>query len=1124
MKRRWRKWSAILLCCVMGLSGSFSMTAAAQESGENTMETGMEVLAGNLESAEDPSEDLKANDMQEENLSKDPSEGGTQEGNLSENPPANDTSEESFAEESNSSTEKEKDEELEEEPGEDSLEAYAEKNISVKYAAHMQGTGWQAEKSNGQTAGLAGQGKRMEAFKVSLEGASSAELSLEYRAHVAKTGWQSWVSSGEIAGTTGESKAVEAVQFRLTGGLAENYNIYYRVYSKNVGWLGWAKNGEIAGTTGMSCQVEAVEICVLGKSEKAPGSTENHYIAGMWEVSYQQSGETTTVNISPESVKQIVQQNLAESLSVTATMQYNGKVTRTVTKEKTISEISASGFQMDFQTYGKFKVTATFKKNGTTVGTNSQTVGVSASEYNLAPISATAPVTLFSLSLWDIKQKNDGGMLPTIVMLARPLAYDWDALPAGVYAMPYLTQQEIKTTYSYDAFAAYMKDLFEISPKAKFNLYINDIDCDLVHQMIYANRIPEGQYTFTLMSDGSATYSFFNDAYASASPEGKNKEMMAAWNDAKTYAYQNGTAKSGWSHHKHMDYFYAALSCETNAQWWVARTDLFTSGDGNVFANTAAGKATRKNISSMLTDLQNKGDQTVQEFKALYNFNDGYFEKAEAEGKQAMMILGTYVENEKSFEDYARLTKLYYGDEYVYYYKGHPKTPTGMYPSKQAQLKNTDIIDVDSSIAAELILFFNPTIRLSGYGTSTFNSASAEMACGLYEMKKENALTAGGGVDYSGIDWFASPLSGADPVIAALGEKNSTSYLLEFSDEVLENGEYDFAIYNATKNILTYYKENNGQYKAVKKLDDGRRISYSTHVSTYGWQAEVSEGQIAGTVGESKRIEALKINLTTSEYTGNIEYRAYVAKTGWQSWKKNGEMAGTTGKSLAMEAVAIRLTGEMAKQYDIYYRVHSQGFGWLDWAKNGETAGTSDYSKRMEAVEIRLVAKGGKAPGATTMPYKYPTGVFYQSHVQTYGWQNWVENGQLSGTSGQSKRLESIRIQLKNTGISGNIEYKTHVQTYGWEKNWIKNGAMSGTSGQSKRLEAIQIRLTGEMAEKYDVYYRTHAQTYGWLGWAKNGGKAGTEGLSKRLEAIEIKLVPKGETAPGSTDRSFISK
>lgn len=80
---------------------------------------------------------------------------------------------------------------------------------------------------------------------------------------------------------------------------------------------------------------------------------------------------------------------------------------------------------------------------------------------------------------------------------------------------------------------------------------------------------------------------------------------------------------------------------------------------------------------------------------------------------------------------------------------------------------------------------------------------------------------------------------------------------------------------------------------------------------------------------------------------------------------------------------------------------------------------------------------------------------------------------------------------------------------------------MSGTSGQSKRLEAIQIRLTGEMANHYDVYYRVHAQQFGWLGWAKNGESAGTAGYSYRLEGIEVRLVPKGEAAPGSTANSF---
>ena len=33
---------------------------------------------------------------------------------------------------------------------------------------------------------------------------------------------------------------------------------------------------------------------------------------------------------------------------------------------------------------------------------------------------------------------------------------------------------------------------------------------------------------------------------------------------------------------------------------------------------------------------------------------------------------------------------------------------------------------------------------------------------------------------------------------------------------------------------------------------------------------------------------------------------------------------------------------------------------------------------------------------------------------------------------------------------------------------------MSGTQGRALRLEAIKIRLTGELANKYDIYYRVH--------------------------------------------------
>ena len=231
----------------------------------------------------------------------------------------------------------------------------------------------------------------------------------------------------------------------------------------------------------------------------------------------------------------------------------------------------------------------------------------------------------------------------------------------------------------------------------------------------------------------------------------------------------------------------------------------------------------------------------------------------------------------------------------------------------------------------------------------------------------------------------------------------------------------------------------------------------------------------------------------------------------------------------------------LAPNITVSYKTHVQTFGWENEVSNGKMAGTVGSAKRLEGIQIVVVKKGAQAPGldyagvnaskgvkdarayvaktngAITIPGSADNvNIMYKTHVQSFGWQNWVLNGAMSGTSGKAKRLEGIDIKLSNAPYAGGIQYKTHIQSFGWEKQWKKDGEMSGTSGKAKRLEAIQIQLYGEMAKHYDVYYRVHAQSYGWLNWAKNGEEAGTAGLAKRLEGIQIVLVPKGSAAPSA--------
>jgi len=187
------------------------------------------------------------------------------------------------------------------------------------------------------------------------------------------------------------------------------------------------------------------------------------------------------------------------------------------------------------------------------------------------------------------------------------------------------------------------------------------------------------------------------------------------------------------------------------------------------------------------------------------------------------------------------------------------------------------------------------------------------------------------------------------------------------------------------------------------------------------------------------------------------------------------------------------------------------------WSSSNTSVGTISSDGKFKAIEEGTTTLKATVDGKTVSKQVtvYDVVLNYCTHVQDIGWQSYVSSGEMSGTSGKSKRLEGIKIKLES-GYDLGIQYTVHAQDYGW-MSWCCNDEMSGTEGESKRLEAIKIQLTGSDAGKFDVYYRVHAQDYGWLAWAKNGAPAGTAGQSKRLEGIQIVVVRKTTAAPGTT-------
>ena len=306
----------------------------------------------------------------------------------------------------------------------------------------------------------------------------------------------------------------------------------------------------------------------------------------------------------------------------------------------------------------------------------------------------------------------------------------------------------------------------------------------------------------------------------------------------------------------------------------------------------------------------------------------------------------------------------------------------------------------------------------------------------------------------------------------------------ELSEEVEETSSENIEIPKTESTSETEEKQDEEPEKEPS-------ICYTTHIQDIGWQNQVKDGEMAGTEGQSKRLEAIKITLKDLKDV-KVKYQTHIQDIGWQDWKYDGTLAGTEGQSKRLEAIKIEL--EESDKYSVMYRVHIQDIGWQEWRYDGETAGTEGKSKRLEAIQIKIVEK------------KTRISVNYSVHVQDIGWQNWKTEEKIAGTEGKSKRLEAIKIELVTNIKNIKLKYRVHIQDIGWQ-DWKDSEEMAGTEGQSKRLEAIQIKL--ENTQDYSIEYRVHVQDIGWQDWVKDGKTSGTEGQSKRLEAIQIRIISK---------------
>jgi lipoprotein-anchoring transpeptidase ErfK/SrfK len=166
----------------------------------------------------------------------------------------------------------------------------------------------------------------------------------------------------------------------------------------------------------------------------------------------------------------------------------------------------------------------------------------------------------------------------------------------------------------------------------------------------------------------------------------------------------------------------------------------------------------------------------------------------------------------------------------------------------------------------------------------------------------------------------------------------------------------------------------------------------------------------------------------------------------------------------------------------------------------------SFFSFNVSASSIETSAESFKAPAGVTLTYR--------SRARKKKWEKYKKQGWISGVAAKKKRkLDAVSIKIKSS-TPGTIKYRVHAYRKGWTA-YKTNGKTAGRRGYV--LDRIQIKLTGELAEKYDIYYRVHIHTSkGWLDWAKNGEAAGAKDYAYFFDAIQIVLTEKDAGKPGN--------
>ncbi|MBR3163394.1 MAG: CotH kinase family protein [Clostridia bacterium] len=797
-------------------------------------------------------------------------------------------------------------------------------NKNIEYSSHIQGIGWTNSVNSG-ISGTSGKSLRLEGLKVStcIEGAS-----ISYQSHVQNIGWQEWKKDGDLTGTIGQGLRIEAIRLKLNN--APKYSIRYRVHVENIGWTDWIYDGQIAGTTGKSLRIEAIEIQIIDRTPKTKLyiDTPNNIVTNSprqakitgWKMS----------NLEGTKIKVYIDDNTVELDPKYIKYKKREDVIARITGYGTAEQNALPGFDVSIPT------------EELEIGKHSAKIVVCLNDEELKNQTVLFDVTRNTVPEYQTHIQNIGWQ-------------EWkrDGQIAGT------SGQSLRL----EAIKIELDNMPNVD--AKYQVHIQNIG--------WQEWKKNGELAGT---------------------EGKSLRLEAIrikldYSNEYTIMYRVHVQNVGW-------------------QAWKEEGEL---------AGTE-GKSLR--LEAIQIKVVKKTPKTKIYIDTPQNTVTNSPRQVKITGWKMSNLTGT------KLHVYIDDSTIPIEESYIKYKKREDVLAaiTGYGTVEQNALPGFDIniptenlevgkhsvkivVSLDNKEQANQVLYFEVTRNVSveysthmqyiGWQEYVDNGETSGAIGSGYRLEAlkinlYNNFDIEGDIKYSAyvqnIGWQEevenNELSGTtnqekkiEAIKVSLTGELAEKYNIYYRTYVQEygwlgwasNGENagvqgDTYRIEAIQIMLTAKEttvDTSGKAFVIKPA-----LTYQTHVQGKGWQQYVKEGNVSGTIGESLRLEALRLNIQDTNLTGTIECSAHVQNIGWKSFVEVGKIAGTEGQSLRLEAIRIRLTEELEENFDIYYRTHVQNMGWIAWAKNGESAGTQGYSFRLEAIQIKLVPKGCKAPGGTT--------------------------------------------------------------------------------------------------------------------------------------------------------------